>query len=197
MKILVAGFVYLAALVSSAVAQPAPPLTVCSGTITPGSTLTFSITDPRAGCLTGVLTAPTQSSVSAPTAPASTSTYAMQGLAGKITPVRTGNVLITISGTVLASTVTAGDRIAYQISYGTGTAPSNAGSLTGTQVGVVQENTNPSIVIAADVHVPFSVTASVTGLTVGTTYWIDLAAKSVGTVSSDSLSNVSVSAVEN
>ena len=131
-----------------------------------------------------------------PTAPANTSTYKMQGLAGTITPVRTGTVLLIISGYVTSSTVTAGDGILFQLSYGTGSAPANAGTLAGTQVGQIMEYTNPTTVTAADIHVPFSVQAVVTGLTLTTAYWIDLAAKSVATVSSGGLAGISISAIE-
>lgn len=132
-----------------------------------------------------------------PTAPASTAAYAMQGLAGAITPTNTGTLLIVISGTVISpSGVTAGLGIAHQLSYGTGAAPVNGASPTGTQVGTVQSYTNPAAVTAADVNIPFSVQALVTGLAPGTPYWIDLAAKSLGTASSMGLSNISLSAVE-
>jgi hypothetical protein len=143
-----------------------------------------------------VVGATDQKAVAAPVAPSSTSAYFMQGLAGSITPVRSGKVLLTISGTVIASTVTAGDGIEHQLSYGTGAAPANAAALAGTQVGTVQSYTNPAIVTAADVAVPFSTSAVITGLTLNTAYWLDLAAKSLATASSGGLSNVSVSAVE-
>jgi hypothetical protein len=141
--------------------------------------------------------ATSQSQVSAPTAPANTTTYFMQGLAGAITPKTTGTVIMTISGTVVdPSGTAAGNGIIYQLSYGTGTAPTNAAALTGTQVGSTQTYTNPTTIIAADTNVPFSTQAVVTGLTVGTAYWIDLAAKSVATASSMGLANISISAVE-
>jgi hypothetical protein len=145
-----------------------------------------------------VNSATSQKQVSTPTAPSSTSAYAMQGLAGSITPATTGTVLITISGTVDSGAGTAaGNGIIYQISYGTGSAPSNAASLTGTQVGSVQQYTNAATVTAfGDVNVPFSHSAVVTGLTVGTTYWVDEAAKSIATASDISLENVSISVVE-
>jgi hypothetical protein len=47
-----------------------------------------------------------------------------------------------------------------------------------------------------DVNVPFSTTYLVTGLTLGTTYWIDLAAESVTTVSDMGFTQVAVTAVE-
>jgi hypothetical protein len=139
-----------------------------------------------------------QSVVASPTAPASTSAYKMQGLAGAFTPLRTGRVLITISGTIVAPTGTTVDNgIMYQISYGTGGAPSNAAAVTGTQVGAVQKYTSAiAPTAAADVAVPFSHSVVVTGLTVGTAYWIDEAAESITTVSAMGLSAVSISAVE-
>jgi len=136
--------------------------------------------------------------VAAPVAPASTSVFAMQGLAGTITPATTGRIKITIAGTIVAPTsVVVNNGISYQISTGTGTAPVNAATLTGTQVGPVQTYTSAvAPTAAADVHVPFSISYLVTGLTLGTPVWIDLAAKSVTTASAMGLSNVGVIAVE-
>ena len=56
-------------------------------------------------------------------------------------------------------------------------------ALTGTQAGTVQSYENGSAVTAADVLVPFSHSVVVTGLTVGTAYWVDAAAESLGAVS--------------
>jgi hypothetical protein len=121
----------------------------------------------------------------------------MQGLAGSITPKGSGTVLIIITGTIIAPTgTTAGLGIQYQISYGTGGAPSNAGALAGTQIGQVQEYTNAGTVTAADVHIPFCIQAIVAGLTAGTAYWIDLAAESLGSASDMGLSNVNITAWE-
>jgi len=154
-------------------------------------------TAPTLTCYGPVNSATSQAQVTAPTAPASTTTYFMQGLAGTITPKTTGNVLIIISGTIVdPSGTTAGNGIIYQLSYGTGGAPANAAALTGTQVGSTQSWTSPNTVIAADTNVPFSTQAVVTGLTVGTAYWVDLAAKSIATASSMGVANVSVSVVE-
>lgn len=157
--------------------------------------LNASSTVPQANLTTRASAA---SVVAAPVAPASTSVFAMQGLAGTITPATTGRIKITISGTIVAPTSTVVDNgISYQISTGTGTAPVNAASLTGTQVGPVQTYTSAvAPTAAADVHVPFSVSYLVTGLTLGTPVWIDLAAKSVTTASAMGLSNVGVIAIE-
>lgn len=109
-----------------------------------------------------------------PTAPTST-TATMMGLGAQATPAvftprLTGRILIVITG-VSANSVAASGATA-QISYGTGTAPANAAAKTGTQVG-----TNASMTSAtAAALVPFSLVAIVTGLTLGTAYWLDLAA---------------------
>ena len=55
---------------------------------------------------------------------------------------------------------------------------------------------NPATVTAADVLVPFSLTFLLTGLTLNTAYWLDLAAKSIATVSSGGVANVNIVAVE-
>ena len=137
-----------------------------------------------------------QSTPSAPTAPNSTSVYKMQGLAGSITPAKSTKILIIISGYIIGTTTTANDGILYQVSWGTSTAPTTNAALAGTQVGTPQEYTNPTTVTAADIHIPFSIQSVVTGLTPGTAYWIDLAAKSVSTASAVSLSGITVTAVE-
>ena len=136
--------------------------------------------------------------VASPTAPASTSAFAMQGLAGTITPSTSGTVLITISGTVVAPTGTTVDNgITYQLSYGTGLAPANADALTGTQVGLAQTYTSAiAPTAAADVNAPFSTSYLVTGLSVGASYWVDLAAKSVTTASQMGLANVQLVVTE-
>lgn len=137
-----------------------------------------------------------ESQPSAPTAPASTSTYFMQGLAGAITPKKSGNVLVTIRGNLIGSSTTAGDGILLQGSFGTGAAPANAAALAGTQKGAVLEYTNPTTVTAADIMVPFSLTFLITGAAIDTALWLDMAAKSVGTASHVGLSNVDITAVE-
>ena len=138
-----------------------------------------------------------QKSVASPTAPNSTAAYTMQGLAGSITPTRTGRVLIIISGTIVETTGTAaGVGVEYALSVGTGAAPGSNTTQAGTVIGTIQEFTNPSTVTAADVHIPFSSQALATGLTLNTAYWIDLAAQAITTASYVGFSNVSISAFE-
>lgn len=149
-----------------------------------------------AGAVTCTGRAATNSTVASPTAPNSTSAFKMQGLAGTITPAVSGKILITISGTITNASGTAGVGVQYQISYGTSTAPTSNAALAGTQVGTIQEYLNPATVTAADVQVPFSISVVVTGLTLSTAYWIDIAAESVSSASQAGFSNVNISAAE-
>jgi hypothetical protein len=150
-------------------------------------------------CINGVSQGPgaaTEKVVAAPVAPASTTAYTMQGLAGAITPTRNGKMLVSISGTIVSSSGAINDGIRYQISYGGGAAPVNGAAATGSQAGAVQSYTAPVAVTAADVNVPFCITAVIIGLSVGTAYWLDLIAESVTAGSSYGLAGVSVSAIE-
>ena len=129
----------------------------------------------------------TQTNVAAPTGTTSTAGV-MMGLTGAITPAHSGNVLLIVSGTLTNGTTS--DGASLQIRYGTGTAPTNGAALTGTAVGNNIADNNP-----VTNKIPFSVQAVVTGLTVGTAYWVDvgLAAITGGTAS---IATVSVSALE-
>lgn len=146
----------------------------------------------------------TQTSLTPNVSPNTTGQYVMMGLAGAITPEMTGTVLITISGTLYEPTGTgATSGVAYSVYWGTGGAPSsgvgvtgNCGATTCTSGGVVQKHENGATITAADLFVPFSISVVATGLLVGTAYWIDLAAESLGTASSQGFSTVSISATE-
>lgn len=93
----------------------------------------------------------------------------MLGIAGAITPGKTGTIMITIAGYITAgsSSYTNG----FQIYTGTGSAPTNGAAVTGTARGS-QSSANQDIAGA----VPFALVALVTGLTPATAYWIDIGA---------------------
>lgn len=131
----------------------------------------------------------TQSTPSTTASTAST-TLVMLGVAGSITPKATGILLIIING--VGFNTTAADGYKVQISFGTGTAPTNGAALTGTQAGGVVTCTRAQ---AASVHIPYSTNAIVTGLTIGTTYWIDLAYAAV-TGGAATVSDVSLTVIE-
>jgi hypothetical protein len=159
-----------------------------AGTITAvGSGLTISGTTLEA---TGS-TAPAFSQATPGNPTGTTSTVGvMMGLAGAITPAVSGHVLLMVSGTIFNPTAIA-DGGKVQIRYGTGGAPANAASLTGTAVGGLVQYIAATTAETA----PFAVQAVVTGLAVSTTYWIDvgLAAITGGTAT---ISDLSVSAIE-
>jgi hypothetical protein len=134
-----------------------------------------------------------QGSPADPTGTTSTSAAVMMGFGASpalalITPVRSTRMLLQIEGLV---TQTTGNGSNLQLSYGTGAAPANGAALAGTQVGSAETIT----ALTGELTLPFSLTAIVTGLTVGTAYWLDLAVKAVtgGTASPKSCS---VTAVE-
>lgn len=133
-----------------------------------------------------------QSSPANPTGTTDT-TGKMMGLAGSITPSQTGRILLMLSGNISNSTAAAGDGGKVQLRFGTGTAPTNGAALTGTtaggQVSMLLERAT-----ASDPF-PFALQAVITGLTIGTAYWLDaaLAAIAGGTAI---ITNLSLTAVE-
>jgi hypothetical protein len=134
-----------------------------------------------------------------PTAPASTSAFAMQGLssgATVITPATTGNVHVTAWGTIVTTSgAVAADGIIHQLYYGMGNGPANAAAIpSGSSPLCVQQEWLASAAGVTDKT--FSLSCVVGSLVPGTSYWFDLAAESVGHVSVTGLSNVVVEAIE-
>ncbi|MDP4288869.1 MAG: hypothetical protein Q8922_13145, partial [Bacteroidota bacterium] len=132
-----------------------------------------------------------QATPASPTGTSNTGYFEQMGLAGSITPNASGKVFITISGTVQNST--AGDGAYVGIDYGTGTAPANGVGMAGTAAGSQVLFTEPGT--GTPIPVPFSTNAIVTGLTVGTTYWIDLIVVP-GNGGTAKVSQLSISAME-
>lgn len=132
-----------------------------------------------------------QTTAVSPTAPTSTSAFAMQGIGATITPAITGFMYFTINGTAYGSASAATQGIRFQPAFGTGAVPANGAAPTGTVTGTTEEAYSPSAVLVA---MPFSTTA-VVAVTGGTTYWIDAIAESVGAPSLIGLANVTVSAM--
>ena len=110
-----------------------------------------------------------------PAAPATTTTT-MAGLGAvcSFTPTRNGRVLVMFHGHVtIAAGSPAGAGIFNNMAYGTGTPPANGAAFTGTQAAPSQRAFAGVAVTASDYR-PFIIAASLTGLVVGTTYWVDL-----------------------
>jgi hypothetical protein len=138
--------------------------------------------------------------VSSPTAPSSTTLFTMQGLSvgqASVTPQNTGNFLFSLCGYLISSATTAARGFIGQLSYGTGTIPTSNHALTGTQIGSpVNFEIGTTLTSAADLATPFHIQAIATGLSMGTNYWVDLAAKAIGAASIVSLKSVTLDAIE-
>src|SRR6266705_2914519 len=119
--------------------------------------------------LTANQAAPLQYSPSNPTGTTS-STGVMMGLGNSITPIGTGRLSITISGTIF-NAGGVGDGAKVQIRQGSGSLPTNGAALTGTAVGGQVQFVSST---TAE-RVPFALQAVVTGFTPGVAIWIDVA----------------------
>lgn len=107
-----------------------------------------------------------------PTGTAST-TAIMMGLAGSFTPNTSTRILVIVSGQMANTTINDGATV--DLRYGTGTAPANGAAVTGTLKGKAQTMTS----LVAAQRSGFCLTSVITGLTVGTAYWIDLSLMAV------------------
>lgn len=106
------------------------------------------------------------------------------------TPTVTGRALIIITGSVANNVASAASTISAR--YGTGTAPVNGAAATGTIIGTAVSRLNQAV----NAWTPFTISGAVTGMTVGTQYWIDVTvASGVGTTTT-SVSAVYCSVVE-
>jgi hypothetical protein len=117
----------------------------------------------------------------------------MAGLAGTVTPETSGNLLIIITGNMSNGTAEDGSQV--QIRYGTGTAPGNGVAATGTAVGEPKNCGTATTAGAAGYVTPFTCMAYVTGLSLGTAYWLDLGYASI-TGGTTTLTNIDVMAIE-
>jgi hypothetical protein len=106
-------------------------------------------------------------------------------LGATITPAKTGKLLIVLSGRAVP-TVAYGSSV--DLTYGTGAAPANGAAETGTTIcGTPTAPTGTGM---------FSLNYILTGLTVGTTYWIDPATAISGSTGTIYLDNLSLSIIE-
>lgn len=122
-----------------------------------------------------------------------TATFKMNGLGAAaspctITPAYSGRVIFTIDGDLTNSVIL--DGVTFKLAYGTGTAPANAAAATGTVIGATR---SVAVAVAAQSQ-GFSITRSVTGLSLVAT-WYDLQIADV-TGGTASMSNVTCVARE-
>jgi hypothetical protein len=113
------------------------------------------------------------------------------GLNVPITPAKTGNVLISVSGEYTSGTTVDTTRI--NIITGTGSPPSNGTDLL-IPSGVTVRKILNLLASSSTLRIPFSASCIIS-LAVGTTYWIDL-----GLIAEDGsavqIFNVSLTAIE-
>ncbi len=131
------------------------------------------------GPIAGV-SGPATTSLTTSNPSSSTSTaFVMMGLGtlgAHITPTTSGHVTITVNVELDNTTVgDGGDAVLY---YGSGTAPSNGGAVTGTNCTSVSGVR--AITSSSSGGNTISLTCDVTGMIVGTQYWADLAFRAAG-----------------
>jgi hypothetical protein len=114
----------------------------------------------------------------------STTAREMQGMAFQFTPQTTGNLKVTVNANLTNATDQA--QASARMLYGTGTPPVNGVGETGTVLG----NAMNSNVSGANGQNNTCATHLLTGLTVGTTYWLDMSLKSSVSSSLANLFNV-------
>jgi hypothetical protein len=124
-----------------------------------------------------------------PTGTASTAAFVMMGLANGFTPTTTGALVLQVSG--YFSNSSSGDGCATEIRFGTGSAPGNGAALTGSLLGSFVLGTSEG----NGATLPFSHVGYVSGLTLNTTYWWDIAAEAQ-TGGTCTPSNISMVAIE-
>lgn len=113
------------------------------------------------------------STPSSPTGTTATSPAVMMGLNGAITMAKATRAVFCIMGQMSNDTIN--DGVTVHLRTGTGTAPTNGAALAGSQRGAGQTKTS---LVAAD-RSGFCIIAYVSGLAVGTTYWIDAGLQAV------------------
>lgn len=107
----------------------------------------------------------------------------MLGLGGTITPTATGTVIITISGWFAMPAVSGDQSDILDIRTGTGTAPNNGDAVTGTAAGSNGSEIHVGTVAGAEqLTIPFSLTVTVTGLSLNVAHWIDAVGLNTGSV---------------
>jgi hypothetical protein len=97
----------------------------------------------------------------------------MGGINKTFTPGKSGNVFVVF-------TMRGASHVAPTIQYGTGTPPSNQGALAGTQISF----DGVTFTTASSGDFNYTLIGFVTGLAIGTTYWIDLAGSYPGGIGS-------------
>lgn len=116
---------------------------------------------------------------------------AVAGNQASITPISSNKVLVTISGSMFNNTAVG--TVFAQVRYGTGAAPAHGSPLAGTAKGGTAIRGPMSGSVA---FVPFSLSVVLSGLSLGTSVWLDLAYGVTGGGGTAILSSIAVTATE-
>lgn len=111
-----------------------------------------------------------------------TSTMQGQGNNCHLTPSYSGRIKFEVLGTAANTAVSGASNI--QLRFGTGTAPTNGATVTGTAIGSALGATSA----VANGQVPFAASGIATSLTPGTAYWFDVSLGTGGAGTSSILS---------
>lgn len=117
-------------------------------------------------------------------------TPVMAGSNCQLTPSKTGKVIIMACGRVNIANHT--KQATMQLKYGTGTPPGVQDANTGTGINVPQPFNWPNVTNLEFMDQTFSMIAEVDGLTLGTTYWFDMAVGGAGVLFANSESDLFV-----
>jgi hypothetical protein len=118
---------------------------------------------------TNIVTGKAITKIVPPNFTTTSNSYVMFGADVTFTPQVSGIVLVLYQGTWLNTTV--GSQVVGVITYGTGTPPSRGAAGTGTQI----SNAMILQVENGNAYYPTSISGAVVALSLGTTYWFDLA----------------------
>jgi hypothetical protein len=111
-----------------------------------------------------------------------------------ITPNATGQVAISIDGTVLVGSTTNGAII--QCRFATGNGPANGTNVTGNVCGAPNSGQVSYLAGLATAKTPFHVSGLLTGLTLGVAIWIDLSVLNTTGAQAVTISSVTIAAHE-
>lgn len=128
--------------------------------------------------------------------PVTSTTPAMAGIGGTcvFTPASTGVIMATVTG--FWNTATASATGTLSARYGTGAAPGNGTAATGTRWGTGSTDASVNSARTVSAPTPFTFTQVITGLTVGTAYWFDLATSTASPSDAATITNVTASFTE-
>jgi hypothetical protein len=179
------------------------PVTLAEVTLSAGDTLLYdegngwSHTNSSGQILVATINGAVQMATSSSAlVPTSTSSFVMGGMGAQITPARSGNVMAVLTGYLTTSAVTINEGIILQLAYGTGSAPAYQAAAAGTVFGKAVDYANAiAWTTAADSKQPVTVQGLVTGLTIGTTIWVDFQMEGI-TAEDVSLNNAVLTLVE-